>query len=809
MSAGPAFSLTQIVMFLALGSGMGLPFGVPPQTPDPMLASVAPADCLYYASWAGMAQPDAASTNQTEQLLAEPEVQAFIAEVQQVMQRGVQKLGARSSAEEQMVMQKIPLLAKTLVTHGAALYVESVQLGENGVQVEGALVVHLGEDLSKVRDALQTIRGRIPPQIAQDVDVDGHECVRLQPEVAAPAVTIGFHEQYLIVAIGEQSFAGALKRVGQTPPTWLTQAREEVPVARPSTLAYLNVAALRKLAEEVAPPPFQAVVNTLGLNAVQRVVSASGLDEEGFVSTTRVFADAPARGLLDLMSAEPLTAADLSGIPADASLAIAGRLDLARLLDKGLEMVGEIEPRAIDAFELNLSQVEQALGVQLKQDLLQSLGDVWTLHTAPSSGGVLTGWTLAVSVRDKERLAATHQKLLLIIQSQLAQAGPGRAPRIRMFQSGETTIYSLDIPEEDFPLAPCWCLTDSHLVVAALPQAIKSYLVQASAKESIVAQPAVARLLSEKEGPLALAYQDTRSQFQAFYPWIQLGAQVAVKQLQKEGIEADVAALPSIASIAPHLLPSVSSVQRTSDGWTCVSRGTLPGMNVGASAPVLVALLLPAVQSAREAARRAQSMNNMKQIGLAMHNYHDVYRGFPPSANVDKDGKPLLSWRVHILPYLEQQALYQEFHLDEPWDSEHNRKLIDRMPVTYRSPNSMAGMGKTVYLGNAGNDGIFVPQATNKGKQVVGLSFARISDGTSNTIMVIEASDDAAVTWTKPDDFSFKPDQPLKGLTNMRPGGFLAGFCDGSVRFISSSIDQSVLKALFTANGGEATNIDY
>jgi type II secretory pathway pseudopilin PulG len=308
---------------------------------------------------------------------------------------------------------------------------------------------------------------------------------------------------------------------------------------------------------------------------------------------------------------------------------------------------------------------------------------------------------------------------------------------------------------------------------------------------------------------LALAYQDTRSQFQAFYPWIQLGAQVAVKQLQKEGVEADVAALPSIAAIAPHLLPSVSSVQRTSDGWTCESRGTLPGMNVGASAPVLVALLLPAVQSAREAARRSQSMNNMKQIGLAMHNYHDTFRGFPPSANVDQDGKPLLSWRVHILPYLEQQALYQKFHLDEPWDSEHNRQLIELMPQLYRSPNSVAGAGKTVYLGNAGSGGIFVPPATNRGKQIVGLSMARITDGTSNTIMLVEASDDMAVTWTKPDDYSFNSDQPLKGLTTMRPGGFLAGFCDGSVRFIGATIDVSVLKALFTANGGEATDLNY
>ena len=84
---------------------------------------------------------------------------------------------------------------------------------------------------------------------------------------------------------------------------------------------------------------------------------------------------------------------------------------------------------------------------------------------------------------------------------------------------------------------------------------------------------------------------------------------------------------------------------------------------------ILVALLLPAVQASREAARRAQCANNLKQIGLAFHNYHDAHKTFPPAYIPDKDGKPMHSWRVLILPYLEQQALYKRYNFDEPWDS--------------------------------------------------------------------------------------------------------------------------------------------
>ena len=117
---------------------------------------------------------------------------------------------------------------------------------------------------------------------------------------------------------------------------------------------------------------------------------------------------------------------------------------------------------------------------------------------------------------------------------------------------------------------------------------------------------------------------------------------------------------------------------------------------------ILVALLLPAVQAAREAARRTQAMNNLKQQVLAMHNYHDAKKSFPAHAICDANGKPLLSWRVQILPYLEQQALYNEFHLDEPWDSDHNKPLIARMPVVYDDPSYNIAPGKTAYLAVVG-----------------------------------------------------------------------------------------------------------
>jgi len=212
---------------------------------------------------------------------------------------------------------------------------------------------------------------------------------------------------------------------------------------------------------------------------------------------------------------------------------------------------------------------------------------------------------------------------------------------------------------------------------------------------------------------------------------------------------------------------------------------------------ILIALLLPAVQAAREAARRASSINNMKQLGLAMHNHHYAHRRFPARATFDDEGKPLLSWRVRLLPYVEESLLYDQFHLDEPWDSEHNRKLIGQMPDVYRNPSSTAEPGKTDYLGVQG-EGMFFDDKEGRG-------IGDFTDGTSNTIMLVEVDDDHAVTWTKPEDWEYDAENPLRGLGHAHPGVFNVLFCDGSVRSMSESIDLEVFKAMLTCDGGEIT----
>jgi len=220
------------------------------------------------------------------------------------------------------------------------------------------------------------------------------------------------------------------------------------------------------------------------------------------------------------------------------------------------------------------------------------------------------------------------------------------------------------------------------------------------------------------------------------------------------------------------------------------------------TASIGIGLLLPAVQKVRQAATRTQGVNNLKQLGLAFHNYESAYSNFPGNITDKKTGKALLSWRVAILPFIEQDNLYRQFKLDEPWDSEHNLKIAKIAIKLYTPPGQQVqqdsqGNCMTPYQGLAGPSGLLEP-----GKKI---RLANITDGTSNTILLVEAKN--MVIWTKPDDVPFDPKagfaEPEKVFGGLSPNGFNSLFADGSVRFISNKIDQKILKALFTRNGGE------
>jgi prepilin-type processing-associated H-X9-DG protein len=185
-----------------------------------------------------------------------------------------------------------------------------------------------------------------------------------------------------------------------------------------------------------------------------------------------------------------------------------------------------------------------------------------------------------------------------------------------------------------------------------------------------------------------------------------------------------------------------------------------------------------------------ETTNNLKQIALAWHNYEATYAHLPTN-QLDKKGKALLSWRVQILPYIEELALYQKFKLNEPWDSENNKKLIDQMPKLFVPVRGKADAGMTFYQSFTGKNAVLKP-----GQKV---TLATIIDGTSNTLMVAEAA--KPVIWTRPDDLEYDG-KVLPRLGGMFDGKFHAAFCDGHVVRFRKGVDADILKALIDPADG-------
>jgi len=249
------------------------------------------------------------------------------------------------------------------------------------------------------------------------------------------------------------------------------------------------------------------------------------------------------------------------------------------------------------------------------------------------------------------------------------------------------------------------------------------------------------------------------------------------------------------------VLQLIENTQATRDGTSVVYSIPKPGKgDVAAAMEPYMEELGQAFRAQRERARVRARMGNLKQIGLAFHNHHDVYNSFGAANGSTPDGRKAgLSWRVHLLPFLEHSRLYDQFKLDEPWDSEHNKKLIAKMPDVFKV-KGLEEPGKTSIHVLTGKSRPF-------GDGTTAFAINDCIDGTSNTILAIQAGTDTAAIWTKPGGLECDLKNPIKALGTLGDR-FLALFADGSVHDLSKDLDSAILRALMTNAGREVIGYD-
>jgi len=801
--------------FLLLVNGVVVagPLGTPPTAADPVMLQIAPEECLYFINWSGRGAADANSSNATERLLAEPEIQRFGAEVLQSLRNSMAQFAGQSSAPEAKVFTDIvPLLVEKVFQGPGSIYLGKAELAATGLAVDAGIVLAVGDEGPAMQGMLNRFVQEVLQRDSREVLIQGESFQALELGGGVPVITWGLHKKYFIVGVGKGAVEGILERSSTPQPQWLTAVLQRWPLVRRSTVAYADMSKLLRLLVSMGPAGSgETAVQLLGVKNVKSYFSVTGLADDQHVSYSAMIVDGKLQGALELLDGPSLANADMAMVPADAQAAFLLRLDgkeFFRIVEDALKTV---DPRGHQRWLESLKQLEEMTGVKLREGLLASLGSTWKVYTSPNTGGWVTGWVLAVDIKDRARLLSIQDSLF----RKLSAAFEGGGRRRSSYGVSKTTFLERDIVVVTTDVLPLsLAVTDQQLLLSAYPQAIKAHLKwlarsmqeQRSDTRSLASSRRIAPLFQNNQGPHLIQYLDLSEAMRMAYPALQIALRIACGELRSDGIPVSIAALPSLESVLRHMKPGVMSVHRVKDGVEFRSSKTIPSSILSVSAPLAMASLLPAVSAARESARRVAGQNNLKQIGLAMHNFHDSYGGFPAAHNADKNGKPLLSWRVHILPFVGSGVLYRQFKLDEPWDSPHNKKLIAQMPTVYQTPGSLAGPGKTNYLVIRSAQSVIQipPRATWGKKMPVGSRIRDITDGTSNTAMVVEASDVASVIWTKPDDITPDTKDPAKGMRGLRRNGFAALLSDGSVTFISNQVDSNVLKAVFTRNGGEA-----
>jgi prepilin-type processing-associated H-X9-DG protein len=586
--------------------------------------------------------------------------------------------------------------------------------------------------------------------------------------------------------------------------------------SKPVLSGYVDVAqALRLLVDSNTAPA--ELLETLGVNTIRSASFSTSFVGRAIQSELRVDAPAPRKGLAQLLIDQPKVGLkDLPALPPSLqSFTIVG-CDWAKTVDQIIALVKSVPGGpSQDEIDAALAQIEPVLGVSLR-DLLAALGNKLVFFSAGGGPALVpgTGITLALEVRKAEPV----RQLLDKLSELMAQLSEG-AVQMQKSGVGDPPIYMIRFGQTPIPFVPTLAVTDKWLVAGLMPQSVQSFLsLQGGQGQRWSPDAAFTRDRGDvpTEG-MMISYSDPRPTITAV-----LGMAPLVTNLLATSVpnfKIDVALIPPPDQINQFLFTTHSAVVADAQGLRSITKSALPGLTADpATIAIGVALLLPAVQQAREAARRTQDRNNLRQIGLAMHNYHDVNRDFPVGTVPNKDLKPdeRLSWMASILPYVEQDALYRGLDMKKGWEANEAAATTD--VAVYLNPSVPTRRGAnnraiSHYAGMAGvgEDAAKLPKGDRRAgifgyDRVVGVR--DIVDGTALTIAVMDVKENfgpwaagggGTIRALTKEPYINGPD----GIGSFSPDGANFLFADGSVRFINQNVDANVMRALATMAGQE------
>ncbi len=805
-----------LFILLVLGGGMGIPMGVPPGPEDPVMSMVAPDDCVLYASWSGVAKidPDA---NPTEKWMGQPMVSKSVAK----LRKGYRAmLLDRGQKNDHPVMRQATKIAAELVdiasTEPSALYLSQFQLKNDKLSTKGAVVISLGDQAAEMNTEFQRLLESILPIANNDdvvtamqvVEIGGQKVIKIEIPVWDFPVFIAIWDDYFVAGLGEGSLPELAVNWKTPQPNWLAQTRDRLKVERVSSIAYLDSSKLTKeLFESPGLSNFFAVQPLKELSGEIKSVSwVAGLDADGFLTRTEIQLAEGESSIKSIFGGKPIPKQFVDDVPADPMLGLATRISTKAILEFVKSTAADIGQK--QALEDSLQEFQKLTGVKLETELLDAVGDFIYFYYNFDMANLEGGWIASVRIEDEMSFPAIFDELNKGLKRWVDQQ-----PELNfeVKKIGKHEIYSVTHPAQRWNNF-AWALVDQQWYFARSPGEIANHVEGQTAENQLTNHATVKDLYEFGnregfEGPVAIANFNLPRILKLAHPFVMnaIPNPAGENRIFPE-LDFGWNDIPPLNELINEVQPNFTAVYRTKTGFQMLQRQTYPGASPPVSFFAISAGTLPYAIADLENSRQLLSENRLQRLGLAMHDYHSTLGTFPAAYSADKDGKPLLSWRVHLLPYLDQQDLYKQFHLDEPWDSDHNKSLIEKMPNVFRHPSLQLPAGKTAFLVPVGDQAAFGPPS-NPGKQTPqGKKLADMTDGTSLTAMIVEVNKKSAVVWTAPEDIGCDGNEMFRKSAGIRDSErFAIVLCDGSTRSLQRSINPKLLDNILKRNDGNLT----
>lgn len=736
-----------------------------------------------------------------------------------------------------------------IVNQGFSLAV-SPGMDELGPQPWGVVVFHEGASLDKVIASLVQLssRGELKPE-RQTVEKRNISRIMI-PDSPGVELAWWVEGKHLMLAFGINAATQAVAVANgdgpnvTTNPLWAKYSQSNE--TELTSFGWLDLVPVRAILGGMPIPPQsqdqekQTTVNELlvilGLDNLNSVGFQSGIKDRSLTSHVSIDAPGERRGLLSILDQEVISLKDLPPLPQQLSSVMVASFNSAKAVQTVYQAAVDVEAvlsPGTAQVETARAQARDQLGLDVVDDLLAGLGDVTCFYNDQAQSGFGFAPAILIEVQDAEKLNSAFERLLVEMLPQLSN---GQAKGVVTEKDG-TKTYSIVSPV--MGISPSLSVGEQWFCASLLPQAVTAFHMRQSGELPSWEVTTLPREASSAipESFTSLTIVDPRASYRMILGLVPVAAGVAQAAIANSyqqlspgenrpapPVIFQASDFPPAELVTKPLYPNVAFTIVDENGLVTHTRSSIPGLPIpggdgGAASvavpAVLVALLLPAVQQAREAARRTQSKNNLKMIGLGSHNYADSF-GHLPRGTVENGDLPVeerLSWMVSILPYVDEAPLYNQFNMQEGFMSEANQPLLENTIHVFTNPALGATGNSTHYVGIGG--------LTEEGptaelpSSIAGVfgydrvtRFQDISDGTSNTVMVAE-SQGTTGPWNQGGTATIRAftQQPYingpDGIGGPFRGGCQFLLCDGSVRFVSENIDPTVMEKLATIQGGE------